>query len=302
MRKLRIKQVDAFTDRVFGGNPAGVVSCAEELSDQEMRQIANEMNLSETAFVLPSKKADFRIRWFTPKTEVLFCGHATVASLHVLAEEDKFGMDNDGTFSFRIETMIGILNVDVEKRLKTTRVILQSPPIDLVREQLNIGELAAALRIRVTDIDSNYPIMRDRPMDYVYVPLRNLDALKQLSYDFDQLESFGNKSHIKGFTILTKETFDGDSSVHSRFFSPYYGVREDPTTGSSHGPLAVYLIINHIVSLDSNHEAEIKAEQGDIMGRPGRMIVKLTLQRDGTYTTKLISRAVTVLDGELLLP
>ena len=77
MRRYRIKQVDAFTDRPFGGNPAGVVIDAEDLTDSEMLSIANEMNLSETAFVLPSDKADFRIRWFTPKKEALFCGHAT---------------------------------------------------------------------------------------------------------------------------------------------------------------------------------------------------------------------------------
>src|SRR5690606_33769632 len=115
MRKYRIKQVDAFTDRVFGGNPAGVVPEAEGLSEDEMQNIASEMNLSETAFILPSDKADFAIRWFTPKTEVPFCGHATVASLHVLAEEGNLGMDRNGVFSLQIETLIGILAVDVVK-------------------------------------------------------------------------------------------------------------------------------------------------------------------------------------------
>ena len=302
MRRIRIKHVDAFTDRPFGGNPAGVVPSADGLNDVEMQSIANELNLSETAFVLQSKKADFRIRWFTPKREIQFCGHATVASLHVLAEECKFGMNRDGLFSFNIETMIGILHVDIEKKGPSIRVVLQSPSIDLVREELSDKEVAGALRIKEADIDDSCLFMREKTLDYVYVALKRLDTLKRVTYDYDELEKFGNKHGIKGFTILTKETFGSDSDVHSRFFTPYYGLREDPTTGSSHGPLGVYLVINGLVKLNENGQVEIKAEQGDIIGRPGRMIVKVTQQKDGKYGAKLISRAVTVLDGELILP
>jgi len=302
MRRIPIKQVDAFTERPFGGNPAAVVPSAEGLSDYEMQSIANEMNLSETAFVLPSRNANFRLRWFTPRREVQFCGHATVASLHVLAEERRFGMVGDGLFSFKIETMLGIITVDVEKNGPSIRVAWQSPAIHLVREELSGKELAEALRIEETDIDSSCPIMRDKTLDYVYVALKELEKLKRISYDYDELEEFGNNHGIKGFTILTGETFESDSDVHSRFFAPYYGLKEDPTTGSSHGPLGVYLVVNGFVKLDEDNQTEIKAEQGDIMGRLGRMTVRVTRQRDGTYEAKLIGEAVTVLDGELILP
>ena len=302
MRRLRVKQVDAFTDRVFGGNPPCVVPSAEELSDDEMQFIANEMNLSETAFILPSKRADFRLRWFTPKKEIQFCGHATVASLHVLAEENRFGMTEDGRFSFKIESMVGILDVIVEKKGAAIDIILKSPPIDLVREELNESELADALNVEVTDLETSCPIMRERGLDYLYVPLKRLETLKLLSYDHDKLKEFGARHGIKGFTVFTKETFETDSNVHSRFFTPYYGLREDPTTGSSHGPLGAYLIINGLMRLKENNEVEIRAEQGDIMGRPGRMLVKVRRVKDATYNAWLIGRAVTVLDGELILP
>ena len=122
MKTYKIKQIDAFTDRAFGGNPAGVVTSAEGLTDKEMQNIAKEMNLSETAFILKSNKADFRIRWFTPKKEVLFCGHATVASLYALAEEGLFGMSDAGIFDFKIETMVGIITIKVEKSEKSIQV------------------------------------------------------------------------------------------------------------------------------------------------------------------------------------
>jgi PhzF family phenazine biosynthesis protein len=300
MRRLSIRQVDAFTNRIFGGNPAGVVPDAEGLTDQEMQQIASEMNLSETAFILPSKEADFRIRWFTPKTEIQFCGHATIASLHVLAEEGERGMSKDDTFSFKIETKIGIIHVEVKKNMPSIRVILRSPSIDLVEEELDRKEISHALGIKERDIEKTYPIMRDRTLDYVYVPLKRLETLKGVSYDYDALETFGERHEIKGFTLFTKETFEKTSNVHSRFFTPYYGIREDPTTGSSHGPLGVYLVLNGLANLDRNGEVEIRAEQGDIMGRPGRLVVVVS-KKDSIYSAKLVGEAVTVLDGHIML-
>jgi len=302
MKRIRIKHVDAFTDRTFGGNPAGVVPSADGLRNDEMQSIANEMNLSETAFILPSEKADFRLRWFTPRKEIQFCGHATIASLHVLAEEKQFGMNRDGKFSFGVETMVGTLNVEVEKNESSINVILESPPIDLEKETTNNRGLADALNIEESEIESSYPIMREKTLDYLYVALKNLEALKGLSYDYEKLRRYGDKYSIKGFTVLTTETFESGSDVHSRFFTPYYGLREDPTTGSSHGPLAVYLVVNGMTKLDQNNEVEIKAEQGDIMGRPGRMVVRMTRMKNGRYSARIVGRAVTVLDGWLLLP
>jgi PhzF family phenazine biosynthesis protein len=300
MKRIRIRQVDAFTNRIFGGNPAGVVSSAYGLSDEEMQSIAKEMNLSETAFVLPSDKADFRIRWFTPKKEVLFCGHATVASLHVLAEEGRFGMEKDGIFNFKIESMVGILNVDVMKG-PSTNIVLQSPPIELVSETFKSSELVQALKIGEAEIEDRLPIMRDRTVNYVYIPVRRLATLRNLNYDYDLLEKFGDKHGIEGFTVFTTETFEKNSNVHSRFFSPFYGVREDPTTGSSHGPLGAYLVLNGLAKLDEG-KVEIRAEQGDIMGRPGRMTVKVTRKEDGRLQAQLIAQAVTVIEGEMNLP
>ena len=299
MKKYQIKQVDAFTDRAFGGNPAGVVLDAEGLSDGKMQNIAAEMNLSETAFILPSKIADFRIRWFTPKKEILFCGHATVASLHVLAEESMFGMKCNGKFSFKIETLIGILQVEVKKSHDSIEIILQSPEINLINEKTDKEMLAEALNMNLNDIDDSYPVMRDKTAEYIYIVLKKLSALKNINYNYDKLEAFSKEHLIKGFTLLTTETFEEDSIVHSRFFTPFYGIKEDPVTGSAQGPLGVYLVLNDIVKMNNN-EVEIISEQGDIMGRPGRLIIKV-IENDGDYTSKLIGKAVTVLNGQILL-
>ena len=301
MRRYRIKQIDAFTDRPFGGNPAGVMPSADGLTDKEMQLIANEMNLSETAFILNSDTADFRIRWFTPKKEVLFCGHATVASLHALAEEGKFGMEKDGEYSFKVETMIGIITVDVIKSNGNIEIVLHSPKISLLREDIDRAGLLDALKIKEEELDTSYPIMRETNLDYLYVPIHGLNALKIIDYDYSKLEKFCGKYNFPGVCLFTTETFDKDSKVHSRFFAPLYGVREDPVTGSAQGPLGAYLLINGIIEF-SGSEVNIRSEQGDIMDRPGRLIINLRKDEYGNFSSKLVSRAVTVIDGEIYLP
>lgn len=301
MRRYTIKQVDAFTDRAFGGNPAGVMPSADGLADKEMQLIANEMNLSETAFILNSDTADFRIRWFTPKKEVLFCGHATVASLHSLAEEGKFGMEKDGEYSFKVETMIGIITVDVIKSNGNIEIVLHSPKISLLREDIDRAGLLDALKIKDDELDTSYPIMRETNLDYLYVPIHGLNALKIIDYDYSKLEKFCGKYNFPGVCLFTTETFDTDSKVHSRFFAPLYGVREDPVTGSAQGPLGAYLLINGIIEF-SGSEVNIKSEQGDIMDRPGRLLINLKKDEYGNFSSKLVSTAVTVIDGEIYLP
>ncbi|MFH1712797.1 MAG: PhzF family phenazine biosynthesis protein [Candidatus Jacksonbacteria bacterium] len=301
MTTYKIKQIDAFTNRAFGGNPAGVVMSADGLKDGEMQNIAKEMNLSETAFILKSNKADFRIRWFTPKKEVLFCGHATVASLHALAEEGMFGMSSNGIFDLKTETMVGIITVKVEKSEKSIQVFLSSPKINFIKEQVDIKSLTKALQINNKDIVDTLPIMREKTLDYLYVPIKSLETLKTISYDYKKLENFGNKLGIKGFTLFTTSTFEKSSDVHSRFFTPFYGVYEDPVTGSSQGPLGVYFVQNSLVRFDGNMTT-IESEQGDIMGRPGRLTIQITKELDGSFSAVLISSAVTVLEGQFVLP
>jgi len=108
--EIKIKQVDAFTSIPFGGNPAGVVTDASGLSDELKQKIAREMNLSETAFVSPSKIADFKVQFFTPRFEVDLCGHATIGTFSALYEEGKLPVDKN---IFYQETKAGVLPVEL---------------------------------------------------------------------------------------------------------------------------------------------------------------------------------------------
>ena len=188
----------------------------------------------------------------------------------------------------------------LEKSGKVIKIILHSPKIALVREDIDRHLFLDALKIREDELRGDYPIMRETNLDYLYVPIESLDVLKNIDYDYRKLEKFCEKYNFSGVCVFSRETFDKSSSVHSRFFSPTYGIREDPVTGSAQGPLGVYLLINGIVEF-SGSEANIRSEQGDIMGRPGRLVINVTKDDYGSFKSKLISSAVTVLDGEIYL-
>jgi PhzF family phenazine biosynthesis protein len=263
---------------------------------------------------LPSDKADFRIRWFTTEREVLFCGHATVAAVHALAEEAKFGMEKDGEYTFTIEALVGLLPVKVRKFNGKISITLQAPRINLVEESIDLTELAAILEINLDDFNLDLPIMRDQTVDYIFLPVKNLKALNKVHYNYSRLKAFGEKLSVKGFSVFTTDTYDDGSHVHSRFFTPYYDVIEDPVTGSANAPLAVYLVKNNLVK--GSLPLFIKAEQGDILRRRGRLEVKVFTDKDDENVeiedgeqshelrelkAELIGEAVTVLVGEMFL-
>jgi trans-2,3-dihydro-3-hydroxyanthranilate isomerase len=277
-RKISIVQIDAFTDRTFGGNPAAVVLDAQGISDAEMQAIAREMNLSETAFLTPSQQdADYRLRWFTPGGEVTFCGHATVATGHALHEAGRFAAPR-----VVFETLGGTLGL-----ARTGDVFWLEPeprhlteyrePLDLILTTLGLPPSGLA----------NWGRPALTPERDLLLPCTSLDVLRH-SRSGSELGALGKSLGLRGFALITLETIEPTSKTHSRFYAPAVGIVEDPVTGSMHASLAVYM---RDLGLMPEH---FIAEQGDLMGRPGRLEIETSGPRVG-------GRAVTVLRGELLL-
>jgi PhzF family phenazine biosynthesis protein len=142
------------------------------------------------------------------------------------------------------------------------------------------------------------PIVMER---YLYVPIRRLHALFALRPDMPALAQFLAKGGLHGLCAFTTETVERESAVHSRFFAPNEGIDEDPVTGSANGPLGVYLFERgEIEPLGST--ATLTGEQGDVIGRPGRVTIQLALAGNRVESLQIGGRAVTVLEGELLVP
>ncbi len=212
---MRIYQVDAFTDKVFSGNPAAVCPLPEWLPAERMQQIAMENNLSETAFIV--KNEDFyEIRWFTPAVEVDLCGHATLAAAYVLFNYEGH---SGNTIQFTSERS-GELGVNREAEWLT----LNFPADDLKPIALSAG-LTAGLNIKPREA---YKGRSD--ILFVY---DDEDKILRLLPDFAQL----SRLEARGVIVSAPGS---DSDFVSRFFGPQVGINEDPVTGSAHTTLTPY--------------------------------------------------------------
>ncbi len=232
MKFVKIKQVDAFTRIPFAGNAAGVVTAASGLTVKQMKLIAREMNISETAFVLPPKTptADMRLRWFTPASEVNLCGHATIAAFHALAEEHKYGMNRAGLFKFNVETRSGILSVDVliEKN-EPPLIIFELPVPTFHLVEYEKYDLATALSMHVESIETTYPLSKNN--SHLFLSMKSREQLFKIIPNQRLIAKICSDTQTHGLTVFTTDTIESKSSVHCRHFAPLVGVIEDPVTG-----------------------------------------------------------------------
>lgn len=212
--RIRVYQVDAFTERVFGGNPAAVCPLDEWLPEKTLQAIARENNLSETAFFAPERDG-FRLRWFTPLTEVNLCGHATLASAFVLFE--KLGARGD---SVRFFTHSGPLAVTRAGGLFA--LDLPANPPEAITPP---PELAGAL--------GRHPVAVYSTSEHYVAVFEDPDAVAGLEPDFPAVR------RLERFGVIATAPGD-DVDFVSRYFAPRKGIDEDPVTGSAHCVLAPY--------------------------------------------------------------
>jgi PhzF family phenazine biosynthesis protein len=209
--------VDAFTDRPFAGNPAGVCLLDTARPESWMRSVAAEMNLAETAFLEP-RDGDFHLRWFTPATEVDLCGHATLASAHVLWSEGRFAP----AASIRFHTKSGVLTAS-----RAGTVIELDFPSEPASACEAPAGLAAALGADPVHVGKNR-------MDYI-VELASDNDVRRLKPDIKALGRIEGRG-----IIVTARSASAQCDFVSRFFGPAVGIDEDPVTGSAHCCLGPY--------------------------------------------------------------
>lgn len=260
---LKIYQVDAFTDKPFHGNPAAVCVLPEPAEEEWMQLLAREMNLSETAFLV-SKDDGFSLRWFTPTVEVALCGHATLASAHILWQIGLLSPNQQAKFYTRSGLLTAELKDNLIELNFPATLETQTPPPDGLEEALGVK----AKYIGKTKFD--YILEVDSP-----------NTVKALKPDFTALR----KLPVRGIMVTSQDNGSPYDFV-SRFFAPGSGIDEDPVTGSAHCCLAPFWSAR----LSKNN---LTAYQASARGG----ILWLTVAEDRVY---LRGHAVTVLQGELL--
>ena len=261
---VRIAQVDAFTAKAFGGNPAAVCILPEARADRWMAQVAMEMNLAETAFLVPNGAGEYILRWFTPTVEVDLCGHATLASAHVLWEDGHL----DSQSSARFRTKSGLLTCE-----RRGEWIEMNFPAKLEERADPPPQLADALGAEPRYVGRNQ-------FDYL-VEVADEQTLRALSPKHHVLRELP----VRG--VICTAQCSGEYDFVSRFFAPGSGIDEDPVTGSAHCALAPFW------------GARLgKTEMTGFQASPRGGVVKVRVENERVF---LGGQAVTTLRGELLV-
>lgn len=300
VRKYNLYQIDSFTKEKFTGNPAGVITNADGLNDEEMQKIARELNNSETAFIFSSNSSEYdaHIRFFTPRNEVPICGHATIAAHYARAIENN--LDTSRVYH---KTGAGILPVDVIRENNDYKIVMTQGKIEFgnIIDGMNREKLLTALNIKESDLLENYKIqIVSTGHSKVMIGIKSVEKLHSLDPNYDELSKLSKTINCNGYYVFTIDTEDSDILVHGRMFAPAIGINEDPVTGNANGPLGAYLVHYNLVNHDKK-SFRFKAKQGEAIKRAGIIEVEVKIENNEPVEVKISGNAVVIFKSELVL-
>lgn len=298
-RTVHIFQVDAFTTRRFTGNPAGVVLHADVLSDEEMLAIARELNNADTAFVLKPESGDhdLRVRFFTPRTEAAFVGHATVAAHYVLSRREGAAR------KLRQRQRAGIVEVEIRGDGAERHIAIKQAPPPLGRELNERERLAVldALALSSGDLDLRCPIrIVGGSSTRLLIGVRGAEHLRHLKPDYTRLNTLSAQLGAAGHFVFTLNPDSKDALTESRMFCPALGIPEDPVSGNAHGLLGAYLAHHQLLDV-TGPKARFTGVQGQSLSRPGRVDVELDFADGKIANVWIVGQAVMVFETTLAL-
>jgi trans-2,3-dihydro-3-hydroxyanthranilate isomerase len=303
MREYRFIQVDVFTDKPFGGNPLAVFPQAQRLTSGEMQRLAQEMNLSETTFVLPPQApgADFRVRIFTPARELPFAGHPVVGTHWVLAYLGRVDLRQPVT-RVRFELGVGVLPADLHvAEGQVTRVVMTQDRPTFHATLEDLAELAAGLGLAPQAITgTGLPVqVVSTGVPQMMVPVRSLAEVQSLGVGQLNVSALNRVCRALGtdcVMVFSLETEQPQATVHVRMFAPMLGVPEDPATGSANGALGAYLVRHGAVPV-TEPTTYLVSEQGAELGRPSTLYVEVDRVGEEISAVRVGGQVVLVAEG-----
>lgn len=289
--------VDAFTETLFGGNPAGVVILpdgADFPPDEVMVKTAAELRYSETAFIRRLNESEFNIRYFTPSAEVELCGHATIGSFKALLDGGHI-KDNS---RYMNHTLSGDLNIDVRDGF--VLMDMASPvKINEISDEAALEELYSIMGLDYKDQKAKgvdlLPQMISTGLPDIMMPVASQADLEAISPDFPALSKLSEKYEVVGVHAFTTDCQEG-TTCHVRNFAPLYDIDEEAATGTSNGALTYYGYLNGFVRSGD----DCRFVQGEKMDRPS--VILSHIEADGDKCTIQVGgSAVMLAEGDIKL-
>ncbi|MBB4825564.1 PhzF family phenazine biosynthesis protein [Sporosarcina luteola] len=271
MPKVNVLHIDAFSSIPEKGNPAGVVLDGDNYTEEQMAAIASIVGFNETAFVVSSDVADFRIRYFTPGHEMNLCGHATMGTVFALKRSGLLDQSD-----FTIETKAGVLPVHMGEKNNQLRITMQQAKPVFESFSGSRSDVAALIGLQEEELHPEYPIVYGSTGIWtLIVPVKKLASFSNMIPLTKQFPSVLNEMPTASIHPICFEVRDEESNMHARHFSsPFSGTVEDAVTGTASGVMGAYykLFVNREMKMPKT----LVVEQGHEMNKDGRVYVHVT--------------------------
>ena len=292
MKNLEFYILDVFAESKYAGNQLAVFRNAGDLKTDEMQIIALEMNYSETTFILSEDKREggYDVRIFTPAEEIPFAGHPTLGTAYIIRNE----METVKSDEIKLNLKAGQIPVSFGS---DGEVIWMRQNPAVFRHVLNHDRVAECLNLHTEDLDSRFPVQEvSTGTPFIIAPLKSLQAIKRAHINLSKFMSMVDELEGRAILLFCPETYNENNDLNVRMFADYYGVPEDPATGSANGCLAGYLVKYDYFD---SEEIDIRVEQGYEIKRPSLLYLR-SAYKDSEIRVEVGGKVILVAKGNLL--
>ncbi len=276
MNRHELYIVDVFAEQKYAGNQLAVFRKTKDLSDDDMQTLAREMHFSETTFIMSDEKREggYDVRIFTPEHEIPFAGHPTLGTAFIIQQE----IIGQPVEKVVLNLKVGQIPVNFKYQGKDVDYLWMKQINPTFGATFDKQTISQVLNIDPADIDDRYPIQEvSTGTPFFMVPLKTLSAVKRANINRDRFFELIESTQAKAILIFCPETKSADNHLTVRVFADYYGVPEDPATGSANGCLAGYLVKHRYFGKD---RIELDVEQGHQINRPSLLHLKAEVKAE----------------------